>query len=92
MKQIRNSLGIVFYERTIAVSEVKSVGDSCQVRRSAEFEMPDGMTIEDIASQQSEFGAFLKENGFRSPKAVVGISAKQIVSTLLIRAHGDLAP
>jgi len=83
MKKNQNSLGIVFYERTIAVSEVKSAGDSCQVHRSAEFEMPDGMTIENIASQESEFGAFLKENGFRSSKAVVGISAKQIVSTLL---------
>jgi len=83
MKQIRNSLGIVFYGQTIAVSEVETAGDTCRVRRSAEFTMPDGMTIENIASQQSKFGDFLKENGFKSKKAVVGISAKQIVSTLL---------
>jgi hypothetical protein len=83
MKQIRNSLGIIFYEQTVAVSEVESTGDTCQVRRCAEFEMPDGMTIENIALLQPEFGAFLKENGFKCRKAVVGISAKQIVSTLL---------
>ncbi|MCK5565367.1 MAG: hypothetical protein KAJ07_08980 [Planctomycetes bacterium] len=83
MKQIRNSLGIVFYGQTIAVSEVKSVGNSCQVRCCAEFTMPDGVTIENIASQQAKFGDFLKENGFKSKRAVIGISAKQIVSTSL---------
>lgn len=83
MKQIRNSLGIVFYERTIAVAEIIRTGDACQVRRSAEFGIPEGITIEDIASQQSAFEAFLKEQGFKAQKAVVGISAKQIVSTPL---------
>lgn len=83
MKQIRNSLGIVFYGSTIAVSEVKSIGGSCQVRCCAEFTIPDGMTIENIASQKSEFGDFLKKNGFKSRKAIVGISAKQIISTSL---------
>ena len=83
MKQIRNSLGIVFYEQTIAVAEVESNGGGCQVRRSAEFKMSDGMTIENLPSQQAKFAAFLKENGFKSRHAIVGISAKQIVSTLL---------
>ena len=83
MKQIRNSLGIVFYKQTIAVSEVKIVDNSCQVQHCAEYKIPDGITMEDIALQQSGFGAFLKENGFKSRKAIVGISAKQIVSTLL---------
>ena len=83
MKQIRNSLGIVFYDKTIAVSEVESAGEGCRVRRCAEFNMPDGTTLENIASQQAQFGAFLKENGFKSRKAVVGISAKQLASTQL---------
>lgn len=83
MKQIRNSLGIVFYEQTIAVSEVESTGEMYRVRRCAEFKMPDGTAIENITSQQSEFGAFLKEHGFKSRKAVVGISAKHIASALL---------
>lgn len=80
MKQIRDSLGIVFYERTIAVSEVKNVGDVCQVRRRAQFQMPEGITLETIDSQQSAFAVFLKKHGFKSQKAVVGISARQIIS------------
>jgi len=83
MKQIRNSLGIVFYGQTIAVSEVESTGEACRVRRCAEFKMPDGTAIEDIASQQSKFGEFLREHAFKSRRAVVGISAKHIASALL---------
>lgn len=83
MKQIRNSLGIVFYEQAIAVAEVESGGGQCRVRRSAEFKMPDGVTIETLASQQANFAAFLKDNGFKSRNAVVGVSARQMISTRL---------
>lgn len=83
MKQNRNMLGIVFYEQTIAVSEVENSGGSIHVRRSAQFHLPDGMTLENVASVQTQFGAFLKEQGFKVRKAAVGISAKHILSTLL---------
>ncbi len=83
MKQIRNSLGIIFYEQTVAVAEVGTNAGGCRIRRCAEFNMPGGMTIENLPSQQAKFGVFLKENGFKSRHAIVGISAKQIVSTLL---------
>ncbi len=83
MKQNRNMLGIVFYEQTIAVCQVESSGDSCRLCRSAEFMMPEGVTVEKAASVQPHFAAFLKEHGFRGKRAVVGISAKHIMSTLL---------
>jgi Tfp pilus assembly protein PilN len=83
MKQNRNMLGIVFYEQAIAVAEVESGAGSDRVRRTAQFQLPDGVTLENIASIQTQFGAFLKEHGFKTRKAAVGISAKQMLPTLL---------
>lgn len=83
MKQNRNMLGIVFYQRTIAVSEVENSGGSIRVRRSAEFHLPEGVTPENAAAAQMPFGEFLKGQGFKVRKAVVGISSRYILSTLL---------
>lgn len=83
MKQNRNMLGIIFYEQMIAVAEVESGAGSVRVRREAQFQLPEGVTLESVATVQPQFGAFLKEHGFKGRKAVVGISAKHILSTLL---------
>lgn len=83
MKQNRNMLGIVFYEQAIAVAEVENAAGAARVRRTAQFQLPDGVTLENIASVQTQFGAFLKEYGFKTRKAAVGISAKQVLPTLL---------
>lgn len=83
MKQNRNMLGIVFYEQAIAVAEVENSAGGVRVRRSARFSLPDGVTLENVTSMQNQFGVFLKEHGFKVRKAVVGISAKHLLSTLL---------
>ncbi len=83
MKQNRNMLGIVFYGQTIAVNQVVSAGDTFRICHSAEFKMPEAVTIENIASVRSQFETFLRENDFKAKKAVVGISAKNIMSALL---------
>ena len=59
MKQNRNMLGIVFYEQTIAVTEVENAGGAVHIRRNAEFLLPEGVTLENAASVQAQFGAFL---------------------------------
>ena len=83
MKQNRNMLGIVFYEQTIAVTEVENAGGAVHIRRNAEFLLPEGVTLENAASVQAQFGAFLKEQGFGVRKAAVGISSRYVLSTLL---------
>jgi hypothetical protein len=83
MKQNRNMLGIVFYEQTIAVSEVEYADQTVNVRRNAEFRLPEGVTLKNVASARAQFGDFLKEQGFKNRKAAVGISSKHILSTPL---------
>ena len=80
MKQIKNSLGIVIHGRTIVVAEAGSDGTGLPCRRTAEFRLPDGAALDSLAAHQAAFAAFLKEHGFRSRKAVVGIAARQVVS------------
>lgn len=83
MKQNRKMLGIVFYEQTIAVSEVENSAGSVRMCRNAEFRLPEGVTLENIASTQPQFGAFLKEQGFKGRKVAVGISSRYMLTTLL---------
>lgn len=83
MKQLKTLLGIVLYEQTIGVCEVEHKDRSYVVRKSGEYTLPKGVTIDNLASDSVDFKAFLKENGFRSKYAVIGLAAKQMISTQL---------
>lgn len=87
MNPLKNLLGIVIYEQTIAVAEVESVDGSFAVRKCAEYTLPQGITIENLSSESAGFKLFLKEHAFKSKKAVIGLSAKQMISTWLKLPH-----
>jgi hypothetical protein len=76
-------LGIVLYERTIAVCEVEHSNSTFGIRTSACYELPEGQSLETLSSRGAAFKAFLKDHGFKARKAVVGIPVKQMMTTLL---------
>lgn len=83
MNPLKNLLGIVIYEQTIAVTEVESADGSFAVRKYAEYTLPQGITVENLSSASTGFKLFLKEHTFKAKKAIVGLSAKQMISTRL---------
>ena len=83
MKQFKTLLGIIFYDQTVTVCEVESSRGSYAVRSSAQYTLPKGITLETVSSDAAGFKAFLKDNGFRSHHAIVGLSANHMISTLI---------
>ncbi len=83
MKQNRTMLGIVLYERNIAVCEAHLSGEEIRIRTSACYTMPEGQSADTLSSQSAAFKTFLKEHGFKAGKAVVGIPVKQMMTTLV---------
>ncbi len=80
MKQTRTILGIVPYERTIAVCEVENSPNGSRIQTSACFTLPEGQSAEALSLQAAAFKAFLKNHGFKAKKAVVGIPVKQVMT------------
>lgn len=77
----KNTLGLVITEDKIAAAQVEFSAGSCRVMRCGEFEF-DGKTSPDNLPRYSDkFREFLKDNGFKAYKAVVGIPAKYLLIT-----------
>lgn len=83
MKQRQNLLGIVIYEQALAVCQVERSGNEYSVQRSGVYPLPEGITPENLSAASAGFKEFLREKGLKSKNAVVGISAKHILSTCL---------
>jgi Tfp pilus assembly protein PilN len=84
MKSAKSILGIVFYKNTIAVSQVRSGGGTSVKQKPAEFLLgPEQTDIGELAIHAARFREFLKANNFSAKKAVVGLDAGRIFSTLL---------
>ena len=83
MKPIKTLLGIVIYEQTVSVADIERTDHSFAVRKCAEYRLGAGVTIENLSSDCVGFKTFLKENGFKAKKAVVGLSARHMISTPL---------
>ena len=83
MKPLKSLLGIVIYEHAIGVADVECADGSYIVRKSAEYALPNGVTIENLNADSVGFHSFLRDKNFKSKKAIIGVSAKHIVSTLL---------
>jgi HAMP domain-containing protein len=84
-------LGVAVGERTIAVAEVGPArggggggagGTPWEVRRAAEFQPPadDAAGGDKDAGTARAFSAFLREHGFSSSRAVVGVPARWLVA------------
>ena len=83
MKKKRKILGMVIYPKAIAVSQLECSGDSMRICGCAQYPLPEGITFENLATTGNDFKTFLRANHFNAPKAVVGIPAKQIMTTVV---------
>src|SRR4030042_5001120 len=79
--QVKSILGIVINDSTIAVSEIEQTGKGCETSRCGEFSLPEEFSLEELAAHASDFKAFLKNKRFKSRKAVIGLSAKHLLTT-----------
>ena len=80
MKALANKklLGIAIGERSLMVAEVTG-GDHPQVKQLAEMVYPEGVSLADPAVLGTALSNFLKQQGFASRSAVIGIPVKWIV-------------
>ncbi|MBW8015264.1 MAG: PilN domain-containing protein [Planctomycetes bacterium] len=79
MGKRKNIPGVLFTDTGIAVSQVERAGKGFRSVKSCHFDMPDGAGPKQLPGQIEAFRQFLKANGFKSAKAVVGISAKHVL-------------
>ena len=79
--QVKSILGIVINDSTIAVSEIEQTGKGFETIRCGEFSLPEEFSLEELAAHASDFKAFLKNKRFKSRKAVIGLSAKHLLTT-----------
>lgn len=83
MKKHQNILGISVNTRSIEVCQVERNGSTFNISNCASYQLSEGVTPDNIAADSTQFRTFLKANGFKSRKAVVGIPARHILSTSL---------
>jgi hypothetical protein len=73
-------LGLLITDKTIVVAEIDCVNGSYRLIRSAEHISSADDILNSPGSYAADFGEFLKTNGFKSRKAVVGIQAKHLLT------------
>lgn len=81
MGKRKNIPGVLFTDTGIAVSQVERDGKGFRSVKSCHFDLPDGIGPKELVGQIDAFKEFLKSNGFKSAKAVVGISAKHVLGS-----------
>jgi len=84
MKSVKAVLGIAIYKNSITVSQLCSGGRHTVRQKPAAFVLTGEKTdLGDLALHAGRFKEFLKANSFTARKAVIGLDAGRIFSTLL---------
>lgn len=81
LTEMSNILGIIISDNVVAVSEIEKSDDGVKVLREAKFVVAQDKGLEGLVSRSLEFKDFIREHGFKAHKAVVGISAKYLLTT-----------
>ncbi len=71
----RKILGLAIDEKSITLSEIIFEKDAFQVKKSAQFKFPEGVSFENPAGLGDLLGSFLRENKFAAKKTVIGLHA-----------------
>ena len=82
MKRIGASklLGIAMGPRSLSVAEIAAHGSDIKVVRAAEFVYPEGLSPDNPVPLGQALGAFLRKEGFGATTAIMGLSAKWLVT------------
>src|SRR4051812_30121146 len=75
-----NFLGIAIAERAITCAQVSVAGDRRVVQQTAVFEMPAELSLEKPDALGQALASFLRQKGFSSSRAVVGIPARWLMA------------
>ena len=81
MSKRKNIPGVLFTDTGIAVSQIEKTAKGFRSVKSCHFDLPQGFGPKELPGQVEAFKEFLKTNGFKSAKAVVGISAKHVLGS-----------
>lgn len=82
-----NFLGIALSDRSITCAEISGKGDRVAVQKTATFTLPADVSLEKPEALGTALGSFLKQQGFSSSEAIVGVPARW-----LIAAEKDVPP
>jgi hypothetical protein len=73
-------LGIAMGPQSLSVAELAAHGTDIRVARAAEFVYPDGISPDNPAQLGQALAAFLRKEGFGPRTAIVGLSAKWLMT------------
>jgi hypothetical protein len=73
-------LGISFSDRAVVCAEVAVANGRRLARRSAEFPIPAGMSVDKPEQLGPALAAFLREQQFAATRAVVGVPARWLIA------------
>ena len=83
MSKKNKILGILWSDQKIVVSQLERSGKTFSLSKCNEYLLPDDKTHDQFCKDPSDFVGFLKDNGFKCDKAVIGLSGKHAVGTEL---------
>ena len=76
----RRMLGLAMEERRIIAAEVQLSGQRAELRRAAEFNFPQGVSLDDPQPLGKALGEFLRGHRFSAKNAVIGVPARWLLS------------
>ncbi len=79
MLRARKVLGLALGERSILAAELRIAGSLCELKHAAEFDFPEGVSLQDPGSVGKALRQFLRRNRFSARRAVVGVPAKWLM-------------
>jgi hypothetical protein len=83
MRSANSVLGLLITDSMIAVAEIECTNGTYHLMRFADYFSPAGNGLESFAPCVADFKIFLKTNGFKSKRAVVGIQARYLLTAIV---------
>ncbi|MCK4998232.1 MAG: PilN domain-containing protein [Anaerohalosphaera sp.] len=83
MSKKNKILGILWSDEKIVVSQLERSGRTFRLTKSGQFLLADKCKPENFSKDPSGFLEFMRDNGFKCDRAVVGLSGKHAVGTAM---------
>ena len=84
MLTTRKILALAMTERSILAAELRLAGRRREIERAAEFDFPEGVSLQEPGRLGSALGQFLRQRRFSAKRTIVGIPAKWLMAKEMI--------
>ncbi len=75
----RRTLGLAMAERSIVAAELRAAGGRTELKRAAQFDFPEELSLQEPERLGKALRRFLRRNRFSAKRAVIGIPARWLM-------------